>query len=135
MTNRNKAVLSVLAVFLLGALSGGTLVYLLILPDSSTPAAARDGRPPRESRQKAVERLTKDLNLDAKQQVQVDQIFQNARRESHEAFKVIGAGIQRKMKEVLSPEQFAKFEKGMRERRPPGGDRERPRSPDDAPQR
>lgn len=124
MTNRNKAVVWVLAVFLLGALSGGTLVYLLILPESSPPAAAQGGgRPGRESRKEAVERLSKELDLSQEQQAQVDQIFQDARRKSHEAFKVIGAGIQERMKEVLTPEQFAKFEKGMRERRGGRGDR------------
>ncbi len=123
MTNRNKAVLWVLAVFLLGALSGGTLAYLLILPDSSSPEATRGDRP-RGSRKEAMERLSKDLNLDEKQQVQVDQIFQDARRESHEAFKVIRTGMHERLKQVLRPEQFAKFEKVMRERRPPGpGDR------------
>ncbi len=123
MTNRNKAVVWVLAVFLLGALSGGTLVYLLILPDSVSPAAARSGRN-RESHKEAMERLSKDLNLDAKQQVQVDQIFQEARQRSHDAFKVIRTGIHDQLKQVLRPEQFAKFEKIMRERRPPGpGDR------------
>jgi len=96
MTNRNKAVVWVLAVFLLGALSGGTLVYLLlILPDSSTtPAAARNGgRGNRESPKEAMKRLSKDLNLDEKQQVEVEKIFQDARRESHEAFKVIEPGF------------------------------------------
>ena len=131
MTNRNKAVLWVLAVFLLGALSGGTLVYLLILPDSAPPAAARNGRN-RESHKEAMARLSKDLNLDEKQQVEVDKIFQDARRESHDAFKVIRTGIQQRLKQVLRPEQFAKFEKTMRERRPQGpGDRGGPPPPED----
>ena len=134
MTNRNKAVLWVLAVFLLGALSGGTLVYLLILPDSASPAAARSGRGGRESHQEAMARLSKDLNLDAKQQEQVDQIFQDARKSSHDAFKVIRTGIHDRLKQVLRPEQFAKFEKIMRDRRPPGpGDRGGPPRGDDRP--
>jgi len=139
MTNRNKAVLAVLAVFLLGALSGGTLVYLLIPPAAATPAQPRgEGGRGRESRQEAVERLSRELKLDAKQQAQVDQIFQDARRESHAAFKIIGAKIQDRMKKVLNPEQFAKFEKDMRERRRggPGDRRGSPPPPkEDAPQR
>ncbi len=135
MTNRNKAVLWVLAVFLLGAMSGGTLVYLLILPDSTSPAASKPGRG-RESHPDAMKRLAKDLNLDEKQQAQVDQIFQDARKKSHEAFKVIRTGIHDQLKQVLRPEQLAKFDKVMRERRPPGGDRGGPPPrDDDQPQR
>ncbi|MFB3904643.1 MAG: hypothetical protein ACE15E_14430 [Acidobacteriota bacterium] len=115
MTNRNKAVLWVLAVFLLGALSGGSLVYLLILPDSFTPAASRPGRG--QSQKRAIERLSKDLDLDQKQQAEVDKIFQDARRDSHEAFKEIRSGIHRRLKQVLRPDQFARYEKIMRERR------------------
>ena len=138
MTNRNKAVLWVLGVFLLGALSGGTLVYLLVLPETTSPAASRPGRGDREPHKQAMKRLAKDLNLDEKQQAQVDQIFQDARKKSHEAFKVIRTGIHDQLKQVLHPEQLAKFDKIMRDRRPPGsGDRGGPRPPaeNDKPQR
>ncbi|RPI24730.1 MAG: hypothetical protein EHM61_16300 [Acidobacteria bacterium] len=131
MTNRNKAVVWVLAVFLLGALSGGSLVYLLMPPETSVADRGRDGRN-RPSPKEAMDRLAKDLGLDAKQQEQVDKIFQETRRESHEAFKEIRAGMHNRLKQIMSPEQFGKFEKIMKDRRPPGGG-DRGRSPGQPP--
>ncbi|HXK61871.1 MAG TPA: hypothetical protein PLP42_18440 [Acidobacteriota bacterium] len=117
MTNRNKAVLWVLTVFLLGVLSGGTLAYLLIPVDSSQPVSARREGRPRLSHKEAMERLAKDLGLDSQQQAQVDQIFSDARQESHAAFKEVRKRIHKRLKEVLRPEQFEQFQKAMRERR------------------
>jgi Spy/CpxP family protein refolding chaperone len=112
MTNRNKAVIWVLAVFLLGALSGGGLTYLLI------PAAVRgpDGKA-RTARQHEdpFERLARDLKLTAEQKVDVRRILDEARRDTEKRFSEVRALADKRMKEALTPEQFAIWEKRMKE--------------------
>lgn len=55
---------------------------------------------------KKVERLTKDLSLDAEQQVKVKAIFEQKEQKS----KVLREEVHAQMQQVLTPEQLSKME-------------------------
>jgi Spy/CpxP family protein refolding chaperone len=129
MTNRNRAVIWVLAVFLLGAFSGGMLVYLLVLPSSATPLRGErpDFRDPKV-REEAMKRLSQELMLTAEQETQVAEILEQARVESQQIMHQTREQTHERLRVVLTPEQMDRFEKYMKHEkgrrggggRPPG---------------
>jgi periplasmic protein CpxP/Spy len=120
------------------ALVAGALIALSPTLRAADKAERPEGAPPRGPRVEAVkERLAKiaeELELTAEQKTKVEAAFKaqaealrgakdatpEERREKGQAAR---KEMQQAMKEILTPEQFAKFEKMRDERRPrgPGG--------------
>jgi Spy/CpxP family protein refolding chaperone len=125
MTNRNRAVIWVLAVFLLGAFSGGMLVYLLVLPSSATQLRAErpDFRNPKV-REEAMSRLAKELDLSEEQQNQVSAILDEARLESEQVMHQAREKTHERLRTVLTADQMERFGKYMKHEK--GRYRQRP---------
>lgn len=116
-------------------------LFLATLALSAFACADQLQGPPRsgpESRGAPIERLARDLGLDATQQAQVRQIFdaqrarmeadraqfeasgtRPSREEMHARHEQMDAELDQQLSAVLTPEQLAKF-KEMRHRRPMG---------------
>jgi periplasmic protein CpxP/Spy len=117
------------------ALVAGALIALAPTLRAADKAERPEGAPPRGPRVEAAkERLAKiaaELELTAEQKTKVEAAFKaqaeamrgvkdatpEERREKGQAAR---KEMQKAMKEILTPEQYAKFEK-MREERRPGG--------------
>jgi Spy/CpxP family protein refolding chaperone len=119
-----KAVLLVLLVFVLGIALGGVSVYLL----TSRVHAART-QPAGRKKVHTVAMFTRDLNLNADQEKQIEKILSDTRaryaalhdRLDPEYEQVRQEGRER-IRQVLTPEQRPKFEELLRQM-----DKDRPR--------
>ncbi len=138
MNNRSRAVVWVLAVFLIGALTGGGMVYLFMAPrstafDSGTTRSPRGG--PRDNPERMMDQLSQLLALSEQQKIQMRQIFDESRKDYHKAFGEVRDKTHRKFEEVLTAEQVKKFDDFMRERQKERErrDRERRRQQDNSP--
>jgi Spy/CpxP family protein refolding chaperone len=126
--NRSLVWLAVLGIFALGFVSG-----LLTLNIYHRPVSGRAGGPPFLR----VNALTEQLNLSAEQQAEVEKIFNEARaqvaelrKQSEPKFAEIRQQTDARLQQILSPEQWEKFQQiksDMRERRGRRGDRGRER--------
>jgi len=119
--NRTRAIVWVLAVFLIGALSGGGMVYIFMAPrstawHSTTNTATRPPRGPRDNPDRMIEELSRVLALSEEQKTQVREIFEGSRKDYHLAFREVRTKTHRKLEHVLNPEQMKKFDEFMRER-------------------
>lgn len=124
MKSRNKAILWVVSVFLIGALFGGTASYFFVKPIVSGTAGRRPDqslrRPP--SPEQVLKRFAERLNLDSQQQAQVRVILENSRKRYHAAnqesrklFHGVRQSTLEEIRAVLRPEQVPKLENFIRE--------------------
>ncbi len=128
MRNRNKALLWVLLVFLMGSLFGSSLTYFFVTP----PMSARSGRSFDTDR--AVRDLSQRLSLEPQQQIELRDIFESSGRryrdlersvlhKHHEEFRALHMETREKIREILQGDQVAKFDAFIaereRHRRPP----------------
>ncbi len=126
--NRSLIWLAVLGIFALGFASG-----LLVLNIYQKPAFAGRG----ESSFFRANALTEKLNLTAEQQAEVEKIFSETRtqitelrKQSEPKFAEIRKQTDARLQQVLTPEQWEKFQQmksEMRERRGRRGERGRDR--------
>lgn len=112
-TNKHKAYLIITITFLLGTLFGASGQYLLLSPSAPAPH-----RTPREITQE----LTQVLSLDESQQTRVEQVLDEGQRQYQEVktqMKSQGLAIRdamrKRVREMLSPDQQAKYEAWTRE--------------------
>ena len=129
-TTKNRVLvwLGVLGLFVLGFVSG-----LLVLNIYLRPVSAGRGEPPFFR----VNALTEKLNLTAEQQTEVEKIFNETRAQiielrkaSEPKFAEIRKQTDERLQQVLSPEQWEKFQQmrsEMRERHGGRGERGRGR--------
>jgi len=115
MTNRTVAVIWVLAVFLLGAFSGGSIVYLM-RPASQSAQAPEQPRKPGTHEEKWV-RLVRELQLTPEQEPKIKQILDEARDNTEKAVSELREQADSRMKEVLTPQQFAAWQALVKRRR------------------
>jgi uncharacterized membrane protein len=104
-----------MVVFIVGAFSGGALVYLFLAPKIAPPWTQRERRSP-PSPQAVVERIAKDLDLDAAQREKMLQILQEADERNRKAFHEIRRDTRERMRAILRPNQLEKFDKFIKER-------------------
>ncbi len=118
MNNRSRAVVWVLAVFLIGALTGGGMVYLFMAPRSTAfdSGGTRPPRGPRDNPERMMDQLSSLLALSEEQEIQMRQIFDESRKDYRKAFGEVRDKTHRKFEKVLSAEQMTKFDDFMRER-------------------
>ncbi len=130
---RTQAILLFMGIFALGLVCG-TIVERKFLrsPGSGSPGA-RGGRPYDYNRM--IERLSDDLALSDEQKSAVRTAFQEHRREIETMRRQIGEDmrsqeqkLREKLKTILTPEQFVKFEERNKRRgfRGRGGGRRGP---------
>jgi len=108
MTNRTVAVIWVLAVFLLGAFSGGSIVYLM-RPAAQSAQAPDTPRKPGTHEERWV-RLVRDLQLTPEQEPKIKQILDEARDNTEKAVSELRNQTDSRMKEVLTSDQFAAWQ-------------------------
>ena len=126
MTNRTKAGLWLLVVFMLGSLFGASLSYLwqegayAALDESRQPSEAKD----REKTARMLARLSERLQLDSAQQAQVETILLQSRdmyraehKESKREKRRIREQTLNNIRDLLRPEQRHEFEEYLEERR------------------
>lgn len=118
MNNRSRAVVWVLAVFLIGALTGGAMVYLFMAPRSTAfdSGTTRPPRSPRDNPERMMDDLSQLLALSEEQKTQMRQIFDESRKDYRHAFKAVRNKTHRKFEEILTAEQMQKFDDFMRQR-------------------
>jgi len=114
MTNRSIAVIWVLAVFLLGAFSGGSIVYLM---KPTTPAAQAPEQPRKPNAEEKWVRLVRELQLTPEQEPKIKQILDEARDNTEKAVRELRSQADNRMKEVLTPEQFAAWKELVKRHR------------------
>ncbi len=132
MTSRNKAILWVAFVFLMGGLFGAALTHLFIHHSlgrsgySFLPFMHR-----RPSPQKVVERFSKRLDLDPAQQDELQEIlersrerYQSANKETRRLYRRVRRSTLQENRAILRAEQLQGFEDFVkrhdrRRRRPP----------------
>lgn len=111
-----KAVVAfyVAAVFLVGAVAGGTVGYRYSHRETRRPPEAFD---PNAMRQKMKERFTKELSLTAEQQQQIEGIlkknmdeFGSALHENSDHIREVMKSGRNRIAAILTAEQQAKFE-------------------------
>ena len=115
MTNRSIAVIWVLAVFLLGAFSGGSIVYLMKPTGQATPAR-EEARRPGTPEEKWV-RLVRELQLTPEQEPKIRQILDESRDATEKAVRELRDQADNRMKEVLTTEQFAAWKEMVKRHR------------------
>ncbi len=115
-----KAIVSIVIVFLLGALAG-TLVTNTVCQQRTVNLIKGEAKSTREF---IVRRLNLELHLDAAQQEQLRSIVQethaemrNLRRQFRPQTEEILARSQEKVRAILRPDQLEKYEKTVAERR------------------
>jgi len=111
----------VIAVFIVGAIVGGLSTTALIR--SHLLHVMRSG-PPREVHKPIVERLTADLSLTGDQRAQVERIVQDYKPRFSEFEQRARAEVrgvmdemEGKIREILTPEQQAKYDAGIKKMR------------------
>ena len=127
---RTQAILLFMGIFALGLVCG-TIVERKLLRPPGSPGAR--GRPYDHNRM--IERLSDDLALSDEQKKAVRAAFQEHRREIETMRRQVGEDmrsqeqkLREKLKTILTPEQFAKFEERNKHRgfRGRGGGRRGP---------
>jgi Spy/CpxP family protein refolding chaperone len=131
-TPRQKAVLWVVVVFVLGAALGGVLGYTF-----GHHAVSASNPPPTESQRRArrVEQMTQALTLTKEQSLQLDTILSQIHGEYKTLHEQSDAQIdearqrgRNRIREILTPEQKPKFEEFLKKM-----DEERKRNPQPPP--
>ena len=112
--------LSILLVFVLGVVTGGSLdrLYLQKWGPSRTGQAG-----PRRGSQQMLENMKRDLNLSEEQETAIRSIFEQTRKEFHPkrfsdcpGFKEAREKTNKMIKEVLTPEQQQRFDEFTQQR-------------------
>ena len=118
--NKNKSLLAVLLVFILGAVSGALVTH--VIHQGRFAAFSKGGHPPRE--EMLVKRLTDKLDLNSQQQEKVRAIvhetqlsMQQIRRQSRPQIEAALTESQQRISLLLTPEQRDKFDKIIAERK------------------
>jgi Spy/CpxP family protein refolding chaperone len=111
-----RATLSVIAVFALGVVFGAALTFAIARharpgPPGPGPFGPRHGGP------MPVERMTRELDLDADQQAKVRAILERR----HETMRGFLDETHREIREILRPDQREKFDRMRPPGPPPGG--------------
>ena len=114
--SNRKAVVLVLAVFVLGILLGALATYMA----GGRVWAGRDGHGPR-GRARLMEQLTQDLSLTAEQQKQLDAILAETQKKYEVLYEPVRAQAdlvrqqgRENIRAILTPEQRTKFEEVLR---------------------
>jgi uncharacterized membrane protein len=128
LTSRNKAVLWILFVFMVGGVFGGTLTYVLIHPspfyssDRPRPQQKKRGNP-EQWLERVVRRISKAAELDEEQQGEVRRIleasrvlFRRAAEEADSRKREIIMANREKIRAILRPEQVEDFNEYVRQR-------------------
>ncbi len=111
LTNKSKAQLVIMTTFILGVIVGASSQYLLtrqtIVPQSSTT-------------EQMVNEMAREVDFDANQRSQVDRIMDDTRRQYQDLrnqvrpqFNAIRDASRRRIREILKPEQQARFDRWM----------------------
>jgi hypothetical protein len=115
-----KTIVSIVLVFLLGALAGGLVTYEINLQKVERVVRGE----PRSTREFIVRRLDRELHLDAAQREQLRAIVEETRLEMKAVRKQFRPQIeeilirsQDKVRALLRPDQREKYEKIIAERR------------------
>ncbi len=118
MTDRTKAILSLVLVFLVGTLFGGTLSYFLLKSATTRHDLWRFlSHTPPSGPTRLITQIAEALDLDAKQRIQLREKLE----ESHEQYKKTLRGFRKRFHEIrhlsrqqiraiLRPDQIPKFE-------------------------
>lgn len=113
-----KPIVGIVLVFLLGAVSGSLVTYLM--SQSRIESFMKGGPGLREGH--LIKRLTKELDLDALQQQQVAAVIREThgyirqiRQKSRPQIEAVLEGSQQRISSLLRPEQQAKFKKVVAE--------------------
>jgi uncharacterized membrane protein len=115
MRSRTKAIAWVVVVFIIGAVSGGVFRHF------AWPTEPVRAGGPRHDPKAFAQRLSGPLKLDEQQQVQLQQILEDSRRqfraleegfrEAHrEQFREIKSATHQRILQILTTEQAARFE-------------------------
>jgi Spy/CpxP family protein refolding chaperone len=113
-----KAVLWIVAVFVLGIALGGVSGYVFAHRVLAAPPAQLSDEAKRHQK---VAVLTAELSLTPEQQTQIDAIFidtsgqfQSIHKQSDAQFEVVRQKARDRIRAVLTPEQLPKFEEYLR---------------------
>jgi Spy/CpxP family protein refolding chaperone len=133
-------------IFTLAAVVAGSLLAVMALPAQSSTNAPAAGGPPGIRRPNA-EQIAKDLGLSDDQKAKVKAVLEEQQKKMQELrantglsqedkrakMKEMRENFVEKMKEILTPEQFEKWQKAMQQRSRPGGGGGKPPTGDNAP--
>jgi hypothetical protein len=110
-----RVITGIIVVFLLGALSGGAFIRIILQPELEHEMR---GGPSKAAGEVIVKRLSRDLNLDAAQQSQLTKIFEDTRKEMlnlerrmYPQADAILNRAQARTDGILRPDQRGKFDK------------------------
>jgi protein CpxP len=114
------------------ALVAATIATTGLLAQAATPTALRQTAPAQTGRGNMMANMAKELNLTPEQQTKLEALMkdmqaQRANRQSppsdadRQAMQASRATMEAKMKEILTPEQYTKYESMRPQRGPRGG--------------
>lgn len=129
MTSRNKAVLWILFVFMVGGVFGGTLTYLLLHPssfyrsDDRRPQQRKKDANPDQWFERMVQRISATAALDEEQQRELRRILEEGRvlyrtaaEEADRRRREIRMANREKIRAILRPKQVEDFNEDIRQR-------------------